>query len=477
LAKTDWAESSSEEPGKETTVCEVFVLNFSAPSTSPSSPASLFADSSSNGALLTNHSSADSLSTDRSSADGLIADGASAPRVAYFPDSFYEINGVAHTSRHFEDFIRRRGLPFLSVRGAQGGAAASRERLIEDGPLTVLEFRRGSAISFSVEKDLSFDIGWVRNIPAVLRAVRAFRPDIIHVTGPSECGLLGTWVAHELRIPVAASWHTNLHEYAATRSQWLLKRLPKGRRAAAAQQIEARALDLCCLFYGWARVLFAPNPDLCRLLEERTHRTCHLMQRGVDTQLFSPARRDRDPGDTDFVLGFVGRMSIEKNVALLVQVQRELEARGLRNFRFRVVGHGADEAWLREHLPRAEFPGVLRGEALARAYAGMDVFVFPSHTDTFGNVVLEALASGVPAVVTPDGGPKSLVREGATGFVAADADFSAAIERIVTNPALHAAMRDQARAYAMSASWDAVFEKVYAAYLPVIAARFKRSAA
>jgi phosphatidylinositol alpha 1,6-mannosyltransferase len=112
---------------------------------------------------------------------------------------------------------------------------------------------------------------------------------------------------------------------------------------------------------------------------------------------------------------------------------------------------------------------VLRGEALARAYAGMDVFVFPSHTDTFGNVVLEALASGVPAVVTPDGGPKSLVREGATGFVAADPDFSAAVERLVKNPVLHAAMREQARAYAMSASWDAVFEKVYAAYLPVVA--------
>jgi phosphatidylinositol alpha 1,6-mannosyltransferase len=384
---------------------------------------------------------------------------------------------VAHTSRHFEDFVRRRGLPFLCVRGAQGGAGASRERLIESGPLTVLEFRRGGPISFSVEKDLSFDVGWVRNIPATLRALRAFQPDIIHVTGPSECGLVGAWVAHELRIPMAASWHTNLHEYAATRAQWFLKRVPQGRRAAAAQQIEARALDLCCLFYGWARVLFAPNPELCRMLEQKTRRPCHLMQRGVDTQLFSPARRDRDPADTDFVLGFVGRMSIEKNVALLVEVQRELERRGLRNFRFRIVGHGADEAWLREHLPRAEFPGVLRGEVLARAYAGMDVFVFPSHTDTFGNVVLEALASGVPAVVTPDGGPKSLIREGVTGFVAADADFAAAIERIVADPPLHAAMREQARAYAMTASWDAVFEKVYAAYLPVLRPGSRRSGA
>ena len=374
---------------------------------------------------------------------------------------------MAHTSRHFEAFARRRGLPLLCVRAATGGETAPQKQIVQDGPLTALEFRRGR-LSFPLDKDLRFDPAWIRHIPAILQTVRAFKPDIIHVTGPSECGLLGAWTAHHLGVPLAASWHTNVHEYAAKRSRWLLSRLPEGRRSATAQEIENRALDLACVFYRWARVLFAPNHDLCRMLEEKTRRTCHLMQRGVDTQLFAPARRDRDPADKDFVLGFVGRMSIEKNVALLVEVQRELEARGLRNFRFRIIGQGSDEAWLREHLPRAEFPGVLRGEALARAYAGMDVFVFPSHTDTFGNVVLEALASGVPAVVTPDGGPKSLVQDGATGFVAADAQFSAAIERLVTNPALLAAMREQARAYAMSASWDAVFEKVYAGYLPVI---------
>ncbi|MGC2617812.1 MAG: glycosyltransferase, partial [Acidobacteriaceae bacterium] len=287
------------------------------------------------------------------------------------------------------------------------------------------------------------------------------------VTGPSECGLLGAWVAHELRVPLAASWHTNVHEYAAKRSRWLLDRLPARQRAPLSQQIQDASLRLACVFYGFARVLFAPNVELCSLLEERTGRPCHLMQRGVDTQAFSPAWRNRDPADTDFVLGFVGRMSIEKNVALLVRVQQELEARGVHNFRFRIVGQGIDEPWLRQHLPRAEFPGVLRGEALARAYAGMDVFVFPSHTDTFGNVVLEAMASGVPAIVTPDGGPKTLVRSGATGFVATDADFSAAVEKILNDPALHATLRIQARQDAMNASWDAVFEKVYAAYLPV----------
>ena len=136
-----------------------------------------------------------------------------------------------------------------------------------------------------------------------------------------------------------------------------------------------------------------------------------------------------------------------------------------------IVGHGGEEAWLRERLPRAEFTGVLRGEALSAAYANMDLFVFPSHTDTFGNVVLEALASGVPAVVTPDGGPATIVRDGVTGHVAADEEFATAVSDILRDPVKHAQMREDARAYALTASWDSVFEGVYAAYAPLLLAQ------
>jgi glycosyltransferase involved in cell wall biosynthesis len=119
---------------------------------------------------------------------------------------------------------------------------------------------------------------------------------------------------------------------------------------------------------------------------------------------------------------------------------------------------------LRRELRHADFTGVLRGEALATAYANMDALVFPSHTDTFGNVVLEALASGVPAVVTPDGGPKFIVRDGETGFVAPDEGFAAAVATLVRDRARLAEMRAAARAYALGCSWDAVFSRVYAAY-------------
>ena len=391
---------------------------------------------------------------------------AATPRVAYLPDTFYEINGVAHTSRHFEAFAQRRGLPFFCLHPGKRETAVQEQ---QQGELTTLEIPRGSPISFRLEKDLTFDAAFVRHKNFLEDRLRAFRPDIIHVTGPSEPGMLGAWLAKNLKIPLVASWHTNLHEYAAQRSGWFLRVLPESNRAVAGKKIEDAALLACARFYRLAEVLFAPNIDLCQLLERVTDRHCALMPRGVDTISFSPEYRDRSGTEDAFVLGFCGRLSIEKNVFLLARIRTELMARGITNFRFLIVGHGKEESWLRQHLPNAQFTGVLRGHDLARAYANMDLFVFPSHTDTFGNVVLEALASGVPAIVTPDGGPRYIVRDGKTGSIATDELFSAAIARIILDPELHLQMRVAARVYAQSASWDSVFEGVYSTYDEVLA--------
>ena len=380
------------------------------------------------------------------------------PRVAYFPDSFHEVNGVAHTSRHFEAFARRRNLPFLCVR-----AGGRKPAILEDGNVWTLELPRGF-LSFALEKDLRFDPAFLRHITLIGEVLERFQPDLIHITGPSEVGMLGAGLAHHLSLPLAASWHTNVHEYLARRSDWLLRLLPKRQSNATGQKIEDLAMAVAAKFYSAARVLFAPNPELCALLERTTGRPCHLMPRGVDAELFHPAKRKRNPDDREAVLGFVGRLSVEKNVALLAQVQEELEQRGHPSFRFLIVGHGGEEGWLRERLPRADFTGVLHGEELAAAYANMDLFVFPSHTDTFGNVVLEALACGVPAIVTPDGGPPTIVRDGETGRIVLDAEFAAAVAEVLANPAKHAAMRLAARDYALTMSWDSVFEGVYAAY-------------
>lgn len=389
--------------------------------------------------------------------------GAPTPRVAYFPDSFHEVNGVAHTSRHFEAFARQRNLPFLCVR-----AGNRHSQFEEAGNAWSLELPRGF-FSIPLEKDLSFDPAYPRHLPLITETLDRFNPSLIHITGPSEIGALGAALAYRYKVPLAASWHTNVHEYAGRRFTQLLRKLPRRHAAFAGRTIESCAMSIATTFYSTAQVLFAPNPGLCKVLESATRRPCYLMPRGVDSGLFDPRKRIRRSDDEGFVLGYVGRLSVEKNVCLLARVQRELEEAGQQRFRFLIVGHGAEESWLQRHMPRAEFTGVLRGEALANAYANMDLFIFPSHTDTYGNVVLEALASGIPAIVTPEGGPASIVRDGVTGRIASDGEFASAIQRILKDRTLHAEMRREARAYALTASWDSVFDGVYAGYESICA--------
>jgi glycosyltransferase involved in cell wall biosynthesis len=187
------------------------------------------------------------------------------------------------------------------------------------------------------------------------------------------------------------------------------------------------------------------------------------MGRGIDTQLFHPQRRQRD--DDAVVLGFVGRLMPEKNLRLLAQVAAALRWRGIPNFRFQISGAGSERPWLEKNLPQTVFTGVLAGEALAQAYANMDVFLFPSRTDTFGNVVQEALASGVPAVVMDSGGPRFIVREGSSGFIASgDASFCEHAVTLARDTGRRLNMAVQARRQVAGQTWDRVFTEVYDGY-------------
>jgi phosphatidylinositol alpha 1,6-mannosyltransferase len=134
----------------------------------------------------------------------------------------------------------------------------------------------------------------------------------VHITGPSEPGILGAWLAKNLKVPLVASWHTNLHEYAAQRSAWLMRMLPRSQRPAAEKKIEDATLMACARFYRLAEVLFAPNVDLCRLLERFTGRHCALMPRGVDTIAFSPEFRDRSGTGEDSCSGFAAGFRLRR---------------------------------------------------------------------------------------------------------------------------------------------------------------------
>ena len=376
------------------------------------------------------------------------------PRVAFFTDSFHEVNGVALTSREFARFARDRGYPFLSVH------AGPETRAWSDGVFETFELKNSRAV-LQLDTNLAFDVLFPRHFGRLRRALRRFRPDVVQVTGPGHCGILGAALAFQLGVPFAASWHTNLHEFAARRLAQMLRFLPQGMRRAACGFAEERCLDLTVQFYRLARVLFAPNPELVDMLAARTKRPTHLMLRGIDTNLFSPEHRDRP--DNAFVVGYVGRLSPEKNVRMLVEVQRGLAEAGMEDCRFLVVGEGSEREWLQTNLRNCKLTGVLRGKELARAYAGMDAFAFPSETDTFGNVILEAMASGVPPIVAAGGGPKYIIRPGVNGFQAANPqEFAAAILGLQRDAELRRQLGVNARAAVSSFSWASVFEGVYA---------------
>lgn len=377
-------------------------------------------------------------------------------RVAFFPDAYHEVDGVAKTSQHFEAFARNRDLPFLIIH------AGPRNEIVTAGSVTRVQLRR-SPLTFPLDQTHEYDLAWWRHYREVMRLARDFDPDVVQITGPSDLGMLGALIAHKLGIPLAASWQTNLHQYARCRISPVLSFLPKPASARLLGAIEYWSFRAAARFYRIPRLLFAPNQEMVEGLERATGKPCFLMAHSVDAALFSPQFRDREGGP--FTIGYVGRLTVEKNVRWLAQLEEALRARGHRDFRMVVVGQGAEATWLRHNMQHAEFTGVLTGKNLSRAIANMDLFVFPSETDTFGLAVLEALSSGVPAVVTAVGGPKYTVQHGKTGYIANTFDdFVTFTELLLTRPGLLSRMGSAAREHALSTSWEQIFDGMYRTY-------------
>jgi len=192
------------------------------------------------------------------------------------------------------------------------------------------------------------------------------------------------------------------------------------------------------------------------------------MPRGVDAELFHPAKRTRKAEDREAVLGFVGRLSVEKNVALLAKVQQELERMGLTNFHFLFVGHGAEENWLRERLPRPSLRVFCAGKHSPRLMRIWICSFSPRTPTPSATWCLKLWPAECRPLVTPDGGPPTIVRDGQTGRIVPDAEFATAIAGVLADSEKHAQMRLDARAYALTASWDSVFEGVYKAYETIL---------
>ena len=377
-------------------------------------------------------------------------------RVAYFPDSFLEVNGVAMTSNRLVSFVKKRGLPFATVH------AGPRTEVTTNGNYTSIALKRSFA-SFEMDEGLHYDPFFQRHAGFVRSELEKFRPDVIHITGLNDVSILGSYLAWKMDVALVGSWHTNLHEYAARRLRARLGFLPKGPLHKATNFVEQKILAGAKLYYKMPQRLLAPNQELIDMLESGTGRKAHLMIRGVDTELYSPDKRTANDGI--FRFGFVGRLRAEKNVRMLVELEKRLLAAGKANFRFLIVGEGNERSYLEENMSTAELPGFIEGETLSEAYANMDAFIFPSDTDAYGNVVQEANASGVPCIVTDQGGPKFIVREGETGFVARNLDefVKYSIELIADRDKLER-MKKASLEFARTRSWESVFENVYATY-------------
>ncbi len=360
------------------------------------------------------------------------------------------------TCQRLTGYAKNNGSPFLCIH------AGPATEISQDESITYLSLKR-SPFSFLLDEELAYDPFFQRHTNRVLRQLLKFRPDVMHITGVNDVSIIGAYLAWKLQIPLVGSWHTNVHEFAAHRLTKMLRFLPGPTVSKITGFAERKILDGAVLYYKMPKVVLSPNQELVDLLGKGTGRKSLMMTRGVDTEKFSPAKRTVNDGI--FRFGFVGRLRAEKSVRLLVDIERELLKAGKANFKFLIVGEGNEREFLEKNLAHAEFTGFLDGEQLSEAYANMDVFIFPSETDAFGNVTQEAFASGVPAIVTDQGGPKFLITPNETGFVAKDLEeFVKFSLQMMEEPETLTKMKILARKSALSRSWDAVFKGVYDAY-------------
>lgn len=300
-------------------------------------------------------------------------------------------------------------------------------------------------------------------LPRSARAtLKHFRPNIIHIATPDLLGHRALRLAERWGIPVVASYHTHFSSY--------LKYYGFG----ALENVMWRYLQN---FYSRCRHIYVPSPSMADVL--RSHgidKGLRLWTRGVDTSRFNPSRRSNEwrrvlgVGDDEVLVSFTGRLVWEKGLRVFADVIRNLESRGIPH-RSMIVGDGPALEELRERLPSTLFTGYLEGNSLARAYASSDLFLFPSDTETFGNVTLEAMASGLPTVCADATGSRTLVEHGETGLLVPPGNsraFSEAVLHLIEDVHERRRMGGQALLRARAYDWDTVLMHMVRCYDEIV---------
>ena len=363
-----------------------------------------------------------------------------------------EVNGVANTVARVVTGLRARNHQVQLVRPRQPGDAANSRPDTAHEVLT-----RGVQIPMYSQLRMGLPCA------GLLRRVWAERrPDVVHIATEGALGWSALRAATSLGLPVCSDFRTNFHAYSQFYGMaWLSKPIMAYLRR----------------FHNRCHSTMVPTEALRLQLGAAGFRHLSTVARGVDTALFSPTKRDPElrrrwgVDDNNVVVLHVGRLAPEKNLALVLQAFSRLQST-LPHARLVVVGDGPSRADMQARCPQAVFAGFRAGEALAAHYASSDMFLFPSLTETFGNVTPEAMASGLPVVAFDDAAAGQLINHRASGMLAARADAHMFVQ-LATELAGNAAQRRSlgrcARTRALELSWDNVIRNVERIYGEAVA--------
>jgi len=293
--------------------------------------------------------------------------------------------------------------------------------------------------------------------------LKEFSPDIVHVAAPDWLGHTATDWAKKHGIPAVASFHTRFDTY------------PRYYHMAWAEKYITRLMRR---FYRRCERIYVPSRCMVDLLQQqKMAKDIRIWSRGVDTEIFTPARCSHQrrsamgikTGET--VILFVGRLVLEKGLGVFADALDELDRRGTA-YRAVIVGEGPEREHFAARLPQAIFTGYLKGQALAEAYASANIFFNASTTETFGNVTLEAMASGLPAVCADATGSRSLVENGKTGYLVpaqTNGAYADKLELLLTDSGLRHRFAKAATEKAANFHWANILENMLIEYSEVIA--------
>ncbi len=363
------------------------------------------------------------------------------PRVALIADGIEAMHGVTRTIEQ----VRELGVPGYEVEVV--GTDPGVDRRLPAAAAVDVPYYEGMALG-------------VPSLPDLVETMAEGRYDLLHVTAPGPAGIATTLLSRVTGMPLVGSYHTELAAYAGMRS--------------GDGGLEAMARMALGAFYRAPSVVLSPSPAADRSLIELGAEAASIgrWERGVDVSRFGPERAERESFPGELKVLYAGRLTREKGVDLLADSFLRAQAADPR-LHLLLAGGGPEEAELRGRLgDRATFLGWLDGDDLARAYASADIFLFCSRTDTYGQVVVEAGASGLPVVAVAEGGPASLIENRHTGLLCEpDADHLAgAVLQLASSPLLRRHLGISAVRAARERSWERALEQLAAGYTRALTA-------